>query len=220
MKKLQELLAVSILALTGCQSNAPQSITVVQDKPAEKKPAALSDVLLEAAHLHHNASFLANANREEGQQYWAKAERLLLEQEKTQPSNEIDFLLADLYTKRNKPANGDAPCDREKAIPRWERLINEKPSKELTLQIVGCYGTVANSRFLESQILSQFGTVSERDKQIIKGIFKVETKEQAEALTDEKLRSFIELIETASRYSKESGGLDRKSTRLNSSHRL
>ena len=204
MKKLQALVAAGILAVTGCQTNSPQS-TDAQDKSS--KPAALDAVLLEAAHLHHNASFLVSANREEGQQYWAKAERLLLEQEKTQPSNKIDFLLADLYTKRNKPANGDAPCDREKAIPRWERLMNEKPSKELTTPLMGCYATVANERFLESQMLSQFGTAPESDKQILKGIFKVETREQAEALTDEKLLSFIQLLETAGKYSKDAGGV-------------
>lgn len=209
---LKELVAVAALALANCTP----AISKQQDKPKESvQDRTEVEILREAAHLHETGCLLSKSHRGEAQQYWAKAEQLLLNLEKKKPDIRIDVLLADVYMNRNKQENGSELGDYEKAIPRWERALkeNEKNSNILMEKkgraqqlLAKCYGDVGLGKFYEAQILTQFAKTEETGK-ILKEVYKVETKEQSEALSTEKLRSAVMLIEKAMQNTADAGGI-------------
>jgi len=200
---LHELIAMAALTLSSGQSETSKQPRIdytfsenIQDNQTD------IETMREAVRLHESGCLLTKLRRDEAQQHWAKAEQLLLDLNKKKPDVKIDVILADIYMNRDKKEKGIEPSDFEKAIPLWENVLkyNEKTNilmeKKIKAQqsLVKCYVEVGSQKFLEAQVLTQFKKTQEAAR-LIKETYNVETDEQAQELSKQRLRRAVELFD-------------------------
>jgi tetratricopeptide (TPR) repeat protein len=117
------------------------------------------------------------------QKKYDDAEWLLLDEERKngqRPS--IDFLLAKIYTERNKASTQASSGDAVLGILRWERIVQGNPeNKEYQDKLLTCRKISGFQYYNAAQILLS-SNVNSDHKKIAKEMFNVETFEEAKNL--------------------------------------